>query len=836
MAGAFIGRAQELETLLRIVHGDGGPAAVALVTSPPGSGKSRLLSEVSARAEVAHRVRLAGYRAGLKVPFAAVAPLLSRLADAGDDGKRLRELVFERQSAAEGAVDPLRVFEAAHRAVEAQGATLIVLDDLQWADPLSVALCQYVLRGARDALHRVVLLGASRPGVTATDFTDSAASVLPEGTVTVLELGGLGRDEGIELVRSLAPHLPPADAETLWLKAAGSPFWIEALVRAGGVEADAAQLLDARLRDASADAASLLALLVVAGRPLMLAESAELQLWPLERAERAAEELTARGLVVRAGALQLAHDLIGEAVAAGLSQTAWLRLHRRLAEWLETAAEDHLQLLLEALEHQAAAGLPTLALASRVARSPRRRFIGEEGLRQLEAIADDTALDDEQALTLTEDVAALAAELADHECALRLGLRIAERRTDPLRRSDDLLAAAKAAFELGHAREANQLLERAERDAETDATLTLDVITGRATVALHLGRDLGEGRRLAREAASAALALAEHAGGVDALDLRGRQAYSAALGIGSEAAAQEGDFDAALAAAEERVHVTRSLCEQTHLGSCLALAMIRRSIDGIRNVRDEATRRVLPRLAFDAGVLLVQQLLTAGRLREADEAAHEAAKLRARVVDRPRNRVTLAYFECVIALYRRNFFEALRVLEDEAAAETRDHIRASFLLERAHWRARVLGETDADETLVSLANARATIQALNFPLLSGQLSSLEGEVLARLGHVDEARQTLALWDVHHGPRFVWDTLRRRAAGALASIHGGDAAGGIAELEQVAAGFEEEQMALEAVWTQIDLGRALAQVDVGRAAETLSDARAAAARLGALTLQ
>lgn len=847
MTGAFVGRAEELEAILRIVSGDARAASVALVTGDPGSGKSRLLAEVAARAEIGQRVvRLAGYQAEQNVPLAAVAPLLRVLVEAGEDGRRLAGLLFERPSEEES-LDPLRVFEAAHRALGALGPTLIVLDDLQWADPLSIALCHYLLRAARDSSHRVVLLAASRPTANANAFAESVGSALPSSAVKLLELGGLGRQDGIELARGLAPALSDSEAERLWRKAAGSPFWLEALVRTSGVEADAAQLLDARLRGSSADAAALLALLAVAARPLMLADGAELQAWPVDRLERAGTELIARGLALEAGgSLRPAHELIREAAAAQLPEEARLRLHRRLAEWLETAAGDDLPLLLEALQHHRAGDLPTLALATRVARSPRRRLLGEEGLAQLEEIADDAELENEDALTLHEEVASLAADLASHERALQRWLLVAERRTDPVRRSVDLLAASKAAFEIGRGREANELLERAEAAAKGDEVLALELISHRATVALHLGDRLSEGRRLAGEAAARAHTLAERYGGVDRLDRRALHAYSIAIGVDCDAAAQEGDFDAALAAAEERVAVARLLDEASYLAACLVLATRRFSIDDTRQVRDEANRRLLPGLAFDAGVFLVQQLLAAGRLLEADEAACETAKLAGRVPDRPRNRMTFSYFRCLIALYRGNFHEALRTLERETAAESDEHIRVSFHLERAHWRARVLGEAQADEALASLTDARAAVEVADLPALSGLFRLVEGEVLARTRRVEEARRALADWDLHHAPSFAWEAalgvpvglavLRRRAAGALLRVQTDDTSWGVEELGRVKAGFKEEGMALEAVWTQIDLGRALVQIDSKRAAETLRDAAATAAELGALTLQ
>jgi DNA-binding NarL/FixJ family response regulator len=59
---------------------------------------------------------------------------------------------------------------------------------------------------------------------------------------------------------------------------------------------------------------------------------------------------------------------------------------------------------------------------------------------------------------------------------------------------------------------------------------------------------------------------------------------------------------------------------------------------------------------------------------------------------------------------------------------------------------------------------------------------------------------------------------------------------VAELQSVLAGFQQEEMALEAVWTQIDLGRVLLEVDRGSATAALRAAAATASALGATTLQ
>jgi class 3 adenylate cyclase len=838
VATAFVGRAEELDALLTIACDDPPhPAAAALVTGDPGSGKTRLLSEVTAHAGKEHCVWLAGYETEQGVPLAAVSKLLRALVQAGEDGRRLDALLFEHPRKEGVSLDPLRVFEAAHRALRDFGPTLVLLDDLQWVDPLSIALCHYVLRAAWDAQQRLVVLAASRPSATATSYATSIANAIPPEAVAIIELGRLAREEGIELARNLAPRLSSAEAAKLWHKAEGSPFWLDALVRTRGVEADAAELVRVRLRETSADAIQLLALLAVAARPLMLTDAAQLLSWSIDRLEGAGAELIARALAVEdVGTLRLAHDLIREAVVGGLPEETRVRLHHRLAHWLETAPGDDLPLLLQALQHRRAAGLPTIELATRVARSARRRLLGEDGLSQLEEIADDVDLSNADVLALHEALASLASELASDERALARWRLVAELSVDAVQRATALLGASKAAFELRRREDASDLLDRAEAIAAPDEVLALELATHRAAISIHLGKRTTKGRPLAHEAARHARALAAARGGVEVLDPRTLRAYESALRVECDAAWQESDQTALLAAAEDRVVAARKLDDEIYLAASLTLANRLGSIEQNRRVRDEANRRVLPRLAFDAGAFLVQKLLAAGRLREAEEATAETARLAARVPDAARRRPRFSYFQCIVALYCGQWQEGLQLLQRESEAEPVEHKRISFHLERAHWLARLGGDAYADEALASLTAAKSIAKAADVPILSGVLGLVDAEVLARIGRVEEAQQALGEWDLHQTQSFSWEPLRRRAVDAVLKLRTGDLAGGVAELERVQTDFEQEGLALEAVWTQLDLGNALIQVDRKRAAETLRAAAATAAELGAVTLQ
>lgn len=129
----------------------------------PGSGKTRLLAEAVDRFAPDDTARIVGYEPEQSVPLAACAELLQTLS-AAPTGRGLR-LLFEQGTSA---LAPMQVFEAAHRALDAFERLLVTVDDLQWVDELSLALCHYLVRArpGRGAAARVdrssAAIGASR--------------------------------------------------------------------------------------------------------------------------------------------------------------------------------------------------------------------------------------------------------------------------------------------------------------------------------------------------------------------------------------------------------------------------------------------------------------------------------------------------------------------------------------------------------------------------------------------------------------------------------------------------------------------------------------------------
>ena len=810
--GAFIGRVAELEALARVGRaGEAGRAAAAVVVGEPGVGKSRLLAEAVERITLPHAFRAVGYEPEADVPFASASDLL-RAVQVGE--------VLSQTSP----LERIRVFEATHRALRGIGPALLAIDDLQWVDDLSLALFHFLVRAAEAAGEPLALVAAARPSAKEAAFSASLESVLGPDRFVRLELAPLSSDEALELVRALAPGVGDAHARGLASKAGGSPFWLEALARTG--EADsAARLVTARLRGCGADAGELVALLAVAARPLALADVARLSRWAGSRTQHAARDLVARGIGVEAGgALRLAHDLIREAVVPDIPEERRRDIHGRLGEWLAAVAGDDARLLREALAHEHAAGSPSFGLALRLVGSPQRTLVGDEGLALLVEIADSADPFHEDALTLVEETASLAAALARHDVALGRWRLIAERRRDASRRTHALLEASKSAFALVDQEAARAHLDRARAIQSGEPLLELELDVHEAALDLWTDGRQELGRARARDAVARAR------------DEGVRSVYLDALRLEYEAAYQEDDAEAMLRAAEERAALARGVDEDAYLTSLLESARALRrvgrldeALERAREVRDEARQRVLPRLELDVGYWLGTFLLQSGRVSEADEVVGDAVELAARVGDEARARHRVERLASELDFHVRDWRAGVDRLRDYAAGAS-EHAGVELHQLAALWLSLAGGEECAAEVVAELEAARRCSEATGCPRCATELLLGAAEALARVGRPTEAAESLGAWRLARPrpqPRDGYLSLRVEAL--LQRPPRDDL------LERVAGAAEDLGFGLDALVAKVDLGVALADGDRARAKDLLAAVADAAAERGAETI-
>jgi len=837
MSVPFIGRADDLRTLRTLISAArvGGAPAVGLITGEPGSGKSRLLRESLRSADPVKTVVVTGFEPIEAIPLAALGDLVRRLANVPDDGPRLASIVFGTDERRPETALP--VFEATHRAVMAFGPLVLAVDDLQWIDGQSLALLQYLVRAAESSASPLVLLAASRYSAAVATFAKGIDGVLPDARRRKIELRGLPRDAGIALAMAIDAGLSESAAEDVWRRAAGSPFWLEALAREHGA-ADVVDLTLERFHSISADAADLVSALAVVARPATRDELAALTMWPVLRLEQAIRELHARGLVTEPpGTVRLAHDLIREAAATAVPAATARRLHARLADILEGSAGDDLALLAQALDHRTAAGLPTLTLATRMVASPGRRLMGPDLFGRLSEIAEAQPADATRQAELDAGLAQLAGDQGEHHLALRHWSRVAATAEDARQRQLAHLEAARAAFAAGRAGDMTAHLDRARSFPPDDITaIQLDTVEAEAL--LWLEHQTAPGAEAALRAVTRGRRMAAAAGGIHGLPRDQRAAILAALCAANDAALQQERAADIVALSREALEIADGLGEEARLDALIrtafpfwTLGLWREAEEHNQEAWAAARRLILPASMIEAGLGLARVLHALGRIDAARAIAIETDALEARI--RPWRRWDSSQVVLQMIELSRGTTGAIGRLRANAR-RVEPHFGIAVHQLAALWLSRIGRRQSAREVELELEAARACSEEAACPRCARELLVVSAELRARHGRVDEARRDLAEWEsTYHGPDYsalrVW---RARAQAAIAIASGDPAA--VALLGEVVTGSDAMGEAESAVWARLDLGSFLRTTgDRDGALSAYTEAATRARELGAV---
>lgn len=294
-----------------------GSGLLALVSGEAGAGKTALLREFSERLGDRER-ELRGFCEPLLAPR-PLGPFLD-LADAV--GGELVELVGS--GAKPHAVATALLRELADRG----GASLVVLEDLQWADEATLDVLRLAAR--RVAEVRALLVVSYR--------NDELGPWHPLRAL----IGELGARQTLARI-SLAPLSPAAvtalcapmgaDAAAVYARTSGNPFFVTELLAGGGAElpesvSDAVLARAARLGE---PARKLLEALAVAGP--------QAELWLLDRmvpdARVQLERCVASGMVLSVGdSVAFRHELARDAIAVAISDHHKIALHALVLEAL----------------------------------------------------------------------------------------------------------------------------------------------------------------------------------------------------------------------------------------------------------------------------------------------------------------------------------------------------------------------------------------------------------------------------------------------------------------------------------------------------------------------
>ncbi len=359
---------------------------VVLLAGEPGIGKTRLVSEVARAVHADGALVLLGrcfeevsapYAPWVEalrhlVAHAPIEMLETHVAHAGGDLDRLvpelgRRLGGSLPDAPTGDAELARmrlfdgVVDLLVRTTQ-HAPTLLVLDDLHWADASSVELLMWVARAGVPM--RLAIVGTYRDTDVARShpFSAALADLRRIPGVDRVPLAGLDEDEVLSFMESAGGHVLEEDgrelATLLWHETEGNPFFLQevllhlaesgAIVQDGGrwvatrsiseagVPEGVRDVIGRRLSMLDDDTNEVLRAAAVLGQEFDLGLLAVLTDRDAMSLLDVLEEPTQRGLLVESGVdrYRFAHGLIRQTLDEELAAGRRARLHRRAADAL----------------------------------------------------------------------------------------------------------------------------------------------------------------------------------------------------------------------------------------------------------------------------------------------------------------------------------------------------------------------------------------------------------------------------------------------------------------------------------------------------------------------
>jgi DNA-binding SARP family transcriptional activator len=397
-----------------------GCARLVLVTGEAGIGKTRVLEQLAVEAGACGGRVLAGrfHETEQILPFQAwidalrSGDVLGGLGDLGTWRGELTRLFPELGPPPGTAGSPARLLEAMLAIVDALAARqrlLLVLDDLHWADEMSIRLLSFI--GRRIGRRPVLILGSAREEdlTEARSLRHALEELDREQRLVRLALSPLSQVHTVQLVRTLlrrgtAETSVERVGEEIWRTSEGNPFVIVEALRElieGGRAPGAGpvllprrvrDLLDARLERLGEPSRCLAAAAAVIGRDFSFALLQRSSgLGPRETAE-ALEELVRRRIMSAVGeGFDFTHERIRRVVYDELLEPRRRALHTAVGEALEVLHADRPAEIYDRLAHhymQAGATEKAVTYLTQLGETARVRHALDDALR-----AFDRALD-----------------------------------------------------------------------------------------------------------------------------------------------------------------------------------------------------------------------------------------------------------------------------------------------------------------------------------------------------------------------------------------------------------------------------------------------------------
>ena len=362
----WVGRQRELAVLGSAVEGlRAGVGSVVWVEGEPGIGKSSLVAEA-----------MAGLDPGTDVNWAMADQLTGRLPlrvmldglrvlPSSADPRRARAAAQLRQGRAsllagdDWSATGVEILITLVDGLCAAAPTVLVVDDLQWADDASLVVWHQLAVSIGQL--RLLLVGTCRPTPRRPEVEQLRTAVARRGG-TVVTLGPLPEASIAELVTGMLGAPPGDDLRRLTTQAVGNPLYVRELVDAllreqeargvpaaelagasGQLPASLADVLTGRLSSVSPGTARLLRAAALLPGSFAAADLAVVLGEPVSGLTEGLQEALAAGVLAGSGPeLAFRHPLIKQALYESMPLTLRTALHAEAARELADAGADAL--------------------------------------------------------------------------------------------------------------------------------------------------------------------------------------------------------------------------------------------------------------------------------------------------------------------------------------------------------------------------------------------------------------------------------------------------------------------------------------------------------------
>lgn len=363
----MVGREDELARIASLWQATAsGRAHLLLVSGEPGIGKTRLIDEFARDIQAeGNVVRARAYEAAGRLPWGIIVewlrsqPIRSAIERLAPQWRGVLEILLpelrttplpvEKSKAA--IIDPSfrrQLFDAvAGTLVATERPTLLIVDDLQWADTDTIQFISFLI--ASHPTSPVLVAGTVRDEEIDPDhaLTRMQTGLCAKGNVTELQLAPLGAAATAQLVFHLTGDtIEPGEADRVWRDTSGLPLYLVEAARAGltgrssitvPLSPTVRAMIASRLDRLSPTVASVVEVAATIGQAFNIETLTLASQEDEVEVHNAVDELWRRRIIrERGAAYDFTHARIREVAYERISPARRRRLHREIADAMLT--------------------------------------------------------------------------------------------------------------------------------------------------------------------------------------------------------------------------------------------------------------------------------------------------------------------------------------------------------------------------------------------------------------------------------------------------------------------------------------------------------------------